>query len=73
MWGFGIFVALSITGMIVLEYRKVSRETYAAWCKAANVNITYEEWRRLQVAGLLPGQPKTSTVVVPVITQHDRY
>lgn len=58
-----------IYGTIVQERRAVSRETYQAWCKAANVDITYEEWRRLRSAEMLPGQTKTKTIVIPVVTR----
>lgn len=64
-----LFVGVIVFGTYAVEKRAGSRETYQAWCKATNVEITYEEWRRLRAADLLPGQTKTKTVVIPVVTR----
>lgn len=60
---------LAVVGAVASLHYSNCRETYEAWCKATSVEITYEEWRRLKMADLLPGQTKTKTVVIPVITR----
>lgn len=64
-----LLIGVLIFGAVVSSRYELAPETYRAWCAATKSDISYEEWKRLNIAGLLPGQPKTTTVVVPVVTR----
>lgn len=54
---------------VCYESPEKKQSLYDAWCKVNNnTNITFAEWSALRSDGLLPGQTKKSTTVVPVVT-----
>ena len=60
---FIIFVAISSMAILLDaafkedEERHYGRQTYEYWCKLEKrSDITYEEWKRLKIAGLLQPQ-----------------